>query len=231
MNAKPPFVFLFDIDGTLLASGGAGKVALEDSLLTEFQLDAIRVQVPYGGRTDLSIVSELLTVHDIQPTPERITRLQQAYLRRLPDALQRLQGRVLPGVLDMLQGLQQHHEPVLIGLLTGNIRQGAAVKLGHFGIAHHFIFGGYGDDHHDRNDVARSAWSAAESHHGRPLDPQRTWVIGDTPLDVSCARHIGANVAAVATGYHKVEQLAECQPDLVLSSLSEVNTLARMLGI
>jgi len=230
MQSTPPFVFLFDIDGTLLASSGAGKAALEESLCSECQLEGIRVQVPYSGRTDLAILRDLLRAHGIEMTRERVGRLQQAYLRRLPESLRRLNGRVLPGVQQMLKSLRQHHEPALVGLLTGNIRQGAAVKLGHFGLEQYFAFGGFGEEHLDRDDVARSAWAAAEAYFGGPLSPRRTWVIGDTPLDVACARAIGARSAAVATGYFGIEQLAAAGPDLVFASLEEADALPRMLS-
>jgi phosphoglycolate phosphatase len=214
------WVVLFDIDGTLLASGGAGKLALEEALLHEFQLEAIRLQVPYSGRTDVAIARDLLRGHDLQAHPEHVERLHEAYLRRLPEALVRRQGNVLPGVLELLQALRCRQD-VLVGLLTGNIRRGAAVKLGHFGIHDYFAFGGFGDGLLERDEVARAAWQAAEAHHGGGLLPERTWVIGDTPLDVQCARAIGAKAAAVATGFHTLEELAACQPDLLLKSLAE----------
>src|SRR5258707_5788954 len=131
-NGQPqaPWVFLFDIDGTLLASGGAGKVALEEALLHEFQLEAIRLQVPYSGRTDVAIAFDLLSGHNLPATLEHVDRLHNSYLLRLPEALTRRQGRILPGVVELLQTLRERDD-VLIGLLTGNIRRGAAVKLSH----------------------------------------------------------------------------------------------------
>jgi phosphoglycolate phosphatase-like HAD superfamily hydrolase len=219
-NGHPPWVFLFDIDGTLLASGGAGKFALEEALLHEFQLEAIRLQVPYSGRTDVAIAFDLLRGHELPATTEHVNRLHESYLKRLPEALAQRKGRILPGIEALLRALHQRDD-VLIGLLTGNIRRGAAVKLGHYGIYDYFPFGGFGDGLLDRNDVAFAAWQAAHSHFGSPLDPARTWVIGDTPLDISCARAIGARVAAVATGSHPIDELAACKPDMLLASLAE----------
>lgn len=225
-----PFVFLFDIDGTLLSSGGAGKHALEEALLQEFGLDGIRVHVPYSGRTDVAISRDLLEAHDITPTEERLQRLQDAYLQRLPDALVTKQGSILPGVVAMLDNLVSMKEEVLIGLLTGNVRRGAAVKLGHFSIYHYFRFGGFGDGVLTRDDVARAAWQAAQSEHQEELLPERTWVLGDTPLDISCARTIGARVVAVTTGHHSKEELASHRPDMLLDSLDDVSLLGRMMA-
>jgi phosphoglycolate phosphatase len=218
---KPPLVVFFDIDGTLLASGGAGKIALEEALLAEFQLEAIRLHVPYAGRTDVAIARDLLEGHGIEASARNLSLLHESYLRRLPEALHRKQGRVLPGVLELLQGLRGRGPRALVGLLTGNIRRGGQVKLGHYGIQDYFAFGGFGDDCLHRDDVARSAWQAAQAYYGGPLSIERTWVVGDTPLDVSCARAIGARVAAVATGFHSVAELAEAKPDLLVETLAE----------
>lgn len=228
--AYPP-VILFDIDGTLLASGGAGKIALEEALLAEFGLDGIRHHVPYAGRTDVAIGRDLLKAHGIDPTETRLKKLQESYLHRLPEALNRLEGKILPGVVRLLDALRAHHEPVLIGLLTGNIRRGASVKLGHFGIDHYFRFGGFGDGLLERDEVARAAWSeACLLHHPEKLAIERTWVIGDTPLDISCARHIGAKVLAVSTGHHAHDELATGKPDLLVSSLEGDDLLAKLLS-
>jgi phosphoglycolate phosphatase len=210
---------LFDIDGTLLASGGAGKAALESALCEEFGI-CLRVQVPYSGRTDRAIARDLFRHHGIPDTPESWQTLLAGYLRRLPDSLSRHNGRVLPGVQALLRQLKGR-VGVALGLLTGNVRAGAKVKLGHYGLFEHFGFGGFGDEHFDRDDVAREALRAVHQCVGSHCRPDRIWVIGDTPLDVQCARAIGARVLAVATGYHTCEQLAESKPDLLLRDLSD----------
>lgn len=225
-----PYVFLFDIDGTLLSSGGAGKLALETALLKLHGLDGIRVHVPYSGRTDVAIGRDLLAAHGIDPTDTRLSQLQEAYLSELPAALVAKQGNVLPGVITMLDELKHQAEPVLVGLLTGNIRRGASVKLGHYGVDHYFAFGGFGDGVLTRDEVARAAWHAAGTQHDTALSPERCWVIGDTPLDISCARHIGAKVIAVTTGHHSRAELAEHQPDLLLDHLDQPGLLERLLN-
>lgn len=211
-------IFLFDIDGTLLASGGAGKAALESALTEDFGIE-LKSEVPYSGRTDRAIVRELLHVHGIEETPAVLDKLVAGYLRRLPDCLRHKEGRVLPGIASLLE-LMRGRDGAAIGLLTGNVRAGAKVKLGHFGLFEHFAFGGFGDHHFDRDDVAREALAAVRDHRpGARVD--QIWVIGDTPLDVRCARAIGAKVLAVATGVHSIEELTASRPDLVLADLSD----------
>jgi len=218
-------ICLFDIDGTLLASGGAGKAALEAALTEEFQTE-LRFNVPYSGRTDRAIVRDLLHQHDIQESPETLQRLLAGYLKRLPGCLTRHRGRVLPGIQQLLDHLCAR-EGCAVGLLTGNVRAGAKAKLGHYGLYEHFRFGGFGDHHFDRDDVAREALAAVHGEVCRDVRPEQIWVIGDTPLDVQCARAIGARVAAVATGVHTLEQLAATAPDVALHDLSDPAPLLR----
>jgi phosphoglycolate phosphatase len=212
-------IILFDIDGTLLASGGAGKLALETAFTEDFGIE-LRVEVPYSGRTDRAIVRELFQVHGVGHTPSNLEKLLAGYLRRLPGCLERMKGKVLPGILDLLAHLGQRDQ-MAVGLLTGNVRAGAKVKLGHFGLFEHFSFGGFGDHHFDRDDVAREALAAVRAHVGPHVAPDRIWVIGDTPLDVRCARAIGARALAVATGVHTLDELTAAAPDLALKDLSD----------
>lgn len=211
-------VFLFDIDGTLLSSGGAGKAALEEGLADAFGIRGTMARLKLSGRTDRAIVSDLLELSGLPNTVENRHRLLEAYLRRLPECLARLPGQVLPGVHDLISRLRQR-DRTLVGLLTGNTRAGARLKLGHFGLADHFAFGGFGDDHLHRDDVAREALSALRTHHSH-IVPDTIWVIGDTPHDITCARAIQARAVAVTTGWHSREELAACNPDLLLDDLT-----------
>ena len=216
-------VCLFDIDGTLLSSGGAGKAALEAALTQDFAIP-LRAQVPYSGRTDRAIIRDLFRLHDIAETPANLERLFAGYLRRLPECLQAYQGQLLPGIGELLQALRARQD-VAIGLLTGNVRAGARAKLGHFGIFEHFGFGGFGDNHFDRDDVAREALAEVRRCIGADVASEQIWVIGDTPLDVRCARAIGAKVVAVATGIHTMDDLAQAEPDLLLADLADAGPL------
>jgi phosphoglycolate phosphatase len=222
-------VILFDIDGTLVRTGGAGKAAIEAALCEEFGVSLSSEEVPYSGRTDRAIGHDLLVGHQIEPSPANLARLVEGYLARLPHYLGRFAGVVCPGVGDLLAQLRGR-PGVVLGLLTGNVRRGAEAKLGHYGLWDHFACGGFGDHHFDRDDVARSALRSAEEHIGRRVDPADVWVVGDTPLDVSCARAVGANAVAVATGWHPLDKLAETRPDVLLADLSDAGALLAAWG-
>jgi phosphoglycolate phosphatase len=220
-------ILLFDIDGTLVRTGGAGKAAMEAGLRAAFGVPELRDVVPYSGRTERAIGRDLLAVHGIEPSLANQVRLQEAYLSHLPGSLAMLGGMVCPGIAELLQHLHPRQD-VLLGLLTGNVRMGAKHKLGHFGLWDYFACGGFGDEHYDRDDVARMAIAEVNAHLGRNVAASDVWVIGDTPLDVQCARAIGAKIVAVATGWHPVDELARHNPDFLLSDLSNPDELLRV---
>lgn len=219
-----PTILLFDIDGTLIRTGGAGKAAVEDSLRAAFGITDIRDEVSYSGRTDRAILADVLTVHGLEPTPANLERFAATYLDLLPARLREIDGTVCQGVPELLTRL--HVRPgVRLGLLTGNVRRGAESKLTHYGLWDYFRFGGFGDGVSCRNDVAQAAVRDAERHLGQSVNPADVWVIGDTPHDITCARAIGANVIAVATGWTPATDLHAAGADLVLESLEDATAL------
>ncbi len=222
-------ICLFDIDGTLVSSGGAGKAAMEEALRTEFGATAGADGVPFSGRTDRAILRDLFVRNGIEETAENSRRFLTSYLDHLPRTLASHPGKVLAGVGPLLARLHTRSD-VWLGLLTGNVREGARLKLNHFELFHYFRAGGFGDTHFHRDDVAREAMTVLHTHLAGRVNQDRVWVIGDTPLDVQCARAIGARVVAVATGWHPVEELAASRPDLVLADLSDPAPLLDRLG-
>jgi phosphoglycolate phosphatase-like HAD superfamily hydrolase len=223
-------VLLFDIDGTLLSTGGAGQKAMELALTAAFGIENPNEDIPFAGRTDHAITTELFRKHGVADEPAMRERFTAHYFEHLPVTLKGNTGRVLPGVQNLLMDLSSRAH-VKLGLLTGTFREGARLKLSHFAIDHHFRFGGYGDHHPDRDDVARLALASAVEHLGSDVPAGDTWVIGDTPNDVKCARAIGARVLAVATGVYKSAELAACEPDVLLEDLSDLRATLEALGV
>ncbi len=218
---------LFDIDGTLLNSGGAGQAAMEVGLARAFGITAPTEGISVAGRTDFAIISDLLQYHSVEPTAENRQRIIEEYLAHLPLELSQREGLILPGVVELLEQLSTTVETHL-GLLTGNLQRGAELKLTHFELIHHFQGGGFGDHHSHRDDVARAA--LADVQRRRPSAQSETvWVIGDTPADVQCGRAIGASVLAVATGMYSAEQLAETGPDSLVDDFSDVGRIIELL--
>lgn len=223
-------IILFDIDGTLVRTGGAGKAAMEAALCEDFGVPHAAKEVPYSGRTDRAIGRDLLIGHGVEPSPANQMRLVEGYLSRLTRYLREIRGCVCPGIGELL-GVLKPRADVLLGLLTGNVLRGAQTKLGHYGLWGSFPVGGFGDDHDDRDDVARAALRSVEEYRGGKVDPRDVWVIGDTPLDVKCARAIGARAVAVATGWHPLEDLRASEPDFAFADLSDPRELLAALGL
>jgi phosphoglycolate phosphatase-like HAD superfamily hydrolase len=130
---------------------------------------------------------------------------------------------VCPGVREFIRDLQALPNPPALGLLTGNIRLGAEIKLRHFGLWETFRFGGFADDHEDRDHIAVAALERGRRVLGKNLSPLEVVVVGDTPFDVRCGKFIGAKVLAVATGGAKLDELKKCQPDWAVEDLTRVS--------
>ncbi|MFV2069605.1 MAG: HAD family hydrolase [Pirellulales bacterium] len=221
-------VCLFDIDGTLIHSGGAGKAAFDATLAEEFGIGEVDGTVEFAGRTDRAIVNDLFRSHAIDPTEANWRRFTRLYLVRLRDTLPACAGHVLPGIGELVERLSGRSDTCL-GLLTGNVAEGAELKLAHYDLDRYFSFGGFGDRHVDRAAVASEAVAAARDHVGASV-LKRVVVVGDTPHDVRCGRSIGARVLAVATGLFTADELAHEAPDVVVEDLSDPGPLLELIG-
>lgn len=218
MTSLPPRHLLFDIDGTLVLTGNAGVRALHRALRTAFAVERTP-EVPFGGRTDQFILREMLAACSIEPSDQNFQKLRAEYAVHLPNTLADGGGRVLPGVRSLLEDLANDSRFTL-GLLTGNVPEAAKAKLAFFGIDHYFSHGVYGDHSHDRHELAIEAAQVLKQHFGE-FQPTQVWIIGDTELDISCARHIGARVIACCTGAHTRDQLTAASPDHLLETLED----------
>ncbi len=230
-------ICLLDIDGTLVLTGGAGQTAFAQTLAADFGISKLNMDVAFAGRSDRAIFADLLRGHGIEPSDETWQRFRRGYLRRLDTALASHKGRVLPGVGRLLDLLAARGD-IAIGLLTGNIREGARLKLHHYNLWHWFPFGGFGDDYVERCDIAVAAMAAARLHLNERMSTENSKagiashgeviVIGDTVHDISCGRSINAKCVAVATGHTSEKELAAGRPDVLLNTLEEIEPILQL---
>tara|TARA_Y100000588_G_scaffold43230_1_gene41129 strand:+ start:245 stop:952 length:708 start_codon:yes stop_codon:yes gene_type:complete len=219
-------VVLFDIDGTLITTGGAGKRAFAQACDEAFGIPDAIDSIQLGGRTDRGIAREILEAHKLQPTTKSIQVAFEAYLRHLTENLKDGQSRVLPGVLPLIDALKALPHPPIIALLTGNLARGAEIKLRHLDLWRHFAWGIFGDTHDQRNALAHDALDMARTKVDQAIHPSELLIIGDTLRDIECARAIGARVLAVATGEVPIDELQTAKPDLLVADLTEVSAEA-----
>ena len=214
-------LWLFDIDGTLVDTGGAGLKALKEAAVERFGAEGPELDL--AGSTDLGILAGMLEHFGYTESQEEYEKFFAFYLERLEWNLKQggFDGRVLPGVVELLDQLADDFE-VTVGLLTGNIAGGAAIKMRHFELDHHFDFGAYGSDHANRNLLGPVALERASEFAGRSFSPEETLVIGDTPKDIACAHAMGSQCLAVATGRFSSEELRDAGADMVAAGLDEL---------
>jgi phosphoglycolate phosphatase len=219
-------LILFDIDGTLLSAGrAAGRVfrrCLEEVYGTAGTVD----DHSFAGKTDPQIAHELLRAVglDEDEIDAGLPRLWDAYLRELPGELERAEVEVYPGVFPLLERIEAAGNGSALGLLTGNIAEGARMKLDVAGIGfERFSVGAFGSDHAERRKLPAIAVERALDRFGRRFAGKDIVIIGDTPFDIACGESLGVRTIAVATGSYTRDQLADCGPDYLLESLADVD--------
>ena len=227
-----PTLLLFDIDGTLITTGGAGyrsiKRALEVSLGVEGALDGI----PVAGRTDSIILRD--AVHAIagqELTVELRNRIRDTYMEILREEIELVGGGpgVLPGVQELLERLAD--DPAYhVALLTGNFSQTAEIKLGYFDLWRHFAWGAFGEDAVHRNDLLPVALARYRERTGHGIAPANVVIIGDTPNDVEVARVGQARSVCVTTGQFDRASLQAAGADVVFHDLSDVDEVLRVFA-
>ena len=229
MTVTQQRLLLFDIDGTLIHSGGAGVHALRSAFTERFGMADDLHDIEIAGMTDSGIVVSILNKHKIPATNENVSAFLDSYVHFLSLELPRRVGKLLPGVLELLEKLKSRPHLVL-ALLTGNVSRGAQLKLEHYGVWHFIEFGAFADDHHDRNRLGTVARARAKEKHGRQFSASEIDVVGDTPRDIACGKAFGARTIAVATGTWSRDQLAKYQPDFLIDDLSDVEGIIDTLG-
>lgn len=217
-------LFLFDVDGTLLTARGAGRLALTRALTEVYGMVGPIDTYDFRGRTDPRIVLDLMQAAGVpgEVVHARLGACFDAYVRELTALLaDGMRVQLMPGVGDLVRRLDEREDAV-VGLLTGNIEPGARVKLELTGLWPHFRVGAFGSDDIDRRRLPAVACERARQLTGREFTFDRVTIIGDTPLDVDCARACGARAVAVATGFHSKDDLVACAPDLMFTDFSDV---------
>lgn len=221
-----PRVVLFDIDNTILWTGGAGSRAMALAFRDLYGIEDGFRGVEFSGRTDTAIFRDALRAHGLLDGQfeEELERFKRAYLARLPHTLRATAGGgVYPGIRELARALRERGAAV--GLETGNFREGGLLKLRHYGVDSLFRDGAFGDDAEDRTELVRIAIERL-----RPAPDADVYVIGDTPHDVTAARANGAFALGVATGKSSVEELRAAGAHAVLRDCSDVGAVLRILG-
>jgi phosphoglycolate phosphatase len=222
-------LLLFDIDGTLVSTGGAGVVALKRVVEKRHGVKDDLGDIEIAGRTDSGIAADILKKYGEPQEEKDVQTFLDQYVAFLRETLLTTRGEILPGLLEILKQMKGRPDRVL-GLLTGNVKRGAELKLQHYGLWEFFEFGAFADDHHDRNYLGEFARKRAQEKHGHDFAAARIDVIGDTPRDIACGKAFGARTVAVATGMWSCEQLAQHHPDFLFDDLSNVGEVIRVLG-
>ena len=215
-------LILFDIDGTLISTDGAGVKAFGRVFDEIFGLPNATKYMTFAGRTDRRLVREIFEANDIEPTDQNFQKFHQAYIKHLTRYLPEGKTEPLSGVCQFIAAFRRQDPPPVIGLLTGNRRCGAKLKLTHYNLWREFALGAYGDQYDDRADVARDALQQGQSLIPG-IRPEEILVIGDTERDIQCARTIGAKVLAVATGSSTVSELESFKPDWITKDLTHIH--------
>ncbi|HMJ90832.1 MAG TPA: HAD hydrolase-like protein [Candidatus Acidoferrum sp.] len=214
---------LFDIDGTLIHTSGAGEKAFSRVFANLFGISDGTERLKFAGRTDPSIVREFFLHNAIEPSEENFQRFFEAYVFMLDCLLHQLPGGVHSGVWTWLHDLRTLPNPPVVGLLTGNVRLAAEIKLRRFHLWEQFETGGFADDSMERNEIAAVAKLRGENLLQQKLQGAEVLVIGDTPLDITCARYIGAKVIAVGTGIFRASDLQPFEPEYAVEHLDQLN--------
>lgn len=219
---------LFDIDGTLLSADGAGKRAVNDALVEVFGTTGPIERYSFAGRTDPQIARELLGAAGLAPDEigPRLPALWDRYIANLRREMEHTEVTPLPGIPELLRRVEEAAGETVLGLLTGNIEEGARIKVDAAGLGwERFRVGAFGSDHADRPELPAVALRRARDLTGMDFTGKEVVILGDTPFDIQCGAHLGVRTIAVATGRHPVEELAAHGPDHLFEDFSDVEAV------
>ncbi|MBA4371396.1 MAG: hydrolase [Thermodesulfovibrio sp.] len=222
-------LLLFDIDGTLIDSDGAGVRSLNISFEEMFGKQHAFREISLAGKTDPQILREGMMLHAIPYSEEIASKFFKTYLSHLTVQMPHTQGHIKQGIPEALEALKME-ERHIIGLLTGNIEAGAGLKLRKFGLSSYFEVGAYGSDGEDRNKLLPVAVDKLYRSRSLLVDYRDCVVIGDTPRDIDCAKAYGAFSVGVATGPYTTAALTNAGADVVFDNLSNTGEFLAVLN-
>lgn len=218
---------LFDIDGTLISTGGAGSRALNKAFFEVLGIENAFKNFEMAGKTDVQIIKEGLVKWGINPSYPVVRKIIERYLQNLQLEMNNNSKHVKPGVIEFISFVR-NELGYPTGLLTGNLEKGARIKLAPFELNQYFPFGAFGSDHEDRRFLLPIALIRFSRMFKRKISFTECIIVGDTPRDVACAKPYGAKVVAVATGPYSVSELMETQADVVVENLSEMGKILKI---
>jgi len=221
---------LFDIDGTLMTSGAVARQAITEAMTEVFGTAGNVARTSFSGKTDPQIVYEIMTEAGVPEIAVRdgIPKSLNAYVSKLTDRLRTSDIQVLSGVRELLDRLTNEPDHFLVGLLTGNIDSGARVKLTHAGLLPYFDppwIGAFGSDAMKRHDLPAVALQRVQDRFRRDFVQKDIVIIGDSPHDVTCGKHLNVRSIAVATGWHAMPELQKYEPDHAFADLSDLHAV------
>lgn len=219
-------LILFDIDGTLVHTGGAGTLSMNKAFFEHFGIQNAFKNILMAGKTDRQIMREGLIFHSLPYMDGNVELLVKGYLQNLRVEINNPRRKLQPGIIEVLNVLRGRE--AVLGLLTGNLEQGAKIKLEAFNLNEYFLDGAFGSDHEDRDRLLPVALEKF-SRRGLSFSPGDCIVVGDTPLDVQCARIHGARCLAVATGPYTKEQLLNTDADIVFDTLEDIDRCMKFI--
>lgn len=222
-------VLFWDIDGTLIDSCGAGRLALTEAASQMMGETVDLSSVKMAGLTELAIAISILETIGLMASEKNIKKLIELYKKNLAPCLHRTQGYIIDGVKEILDSLQSCEQVISI-LLTGNCEAGAWAKLAHYGLDHYFHLGSFGENHCDRTELAKYALTLAQQKVAN-LNLDRCYVIGDTPHDIRCGQAIGVKTIAIANQHYGVEELASHNSSLVWEKFPTPASFMAQLGL
>jgi phosphoglycolate phosphatase-like HAD superfamily hydrolase len=232
VNSLSIKLILFDIDGTLVLTGGAGGRAMSRAFERVFGVRDALAGISMNGRTDAWIVSHLAIRHGFSCDPDSLRLFHDTYVSMLKEEVDSPGPRkgIMPGVMPLLDALDSRDD-VYLALLTGNFEAGARIKLEYFGLWRYFACGAFGDGAPERNGLLPRALGAVKACGGPEPELSNVVIVGDTPLDVAVALAGGTRSIAVATGGHDEAALEESGADVVLRDLSDLNSVLGAMGL